>query len=71
MGFVSLICGKPKRLTRLPRKTFSLTVIPFQKLEYKYMNAPGSHKTLDQHNPLMQWRVIEQLTLDLTVATAD
>lgn len=62
---------KKADMIRLPRKTFSLTTIPFQKLEYKYMNAPGSHKTLDQHSPLMQWRVIEQLTLDLTVATAD
>lgn len=56
-------------MIRLPRKTFSLTTVPSQKLKDKYTNAPGSHKTLDQHSPLMQWRVIEQLTLDLTAAT--
>lgn len=50
----------------LPTKTFNLTT---EKMKYKYTNAPARHKTLNQHSPLMQWRVIEQLTLDLTAAT--
>lgn len=53
----------------LPRKTFGLTTVPFEKIKHKYTNAPAGHKTLDQHSPLMQWRVMEQLTLDLTAAT--
>ena len=56
-------------MIRLPRKTFSHDNCPLSRIENKYANAPGSHKTLDQHSPLMQWRVIEQLTLDLTAAT--
>lgn len=43
----------------LPRKTFSLAIVSFEKNKHKYMNAPAGHKTLDQHSPLMQWRVIE------------
>lgn len=53
----------------IPRKTFGLTTVPLEKIKHIHTNAPADHKTLDQHSPLMQWRVIEQLTLDLTTAT--
>lgn len=50
-------------MNRLLRNTFSLTTVLFQKLKYKYT----MHLVVTR--PLMQWRVIEQLTLDLTAAT--
>lgn len=49
-------------MIRLSRKNFSLITVLFQKLKYKYAVVI---RPLDEHSPLMQWRVPEQLTLIL------
>lgn len=50
-------------MIRLPRKMFSHDNCPSQELK------TNTRMHLVVTRPLMQWRVIEQLTLDLTAAT--